>query len=103
LTQMAALLPKTVLYCHAPVTSGPALLQQNMAYFDKIEQRCRVAKAEGSRSWADGDVETVVGFPFAEALLPDADIAALEGFYRPGHQRNIRAMLRHLSERSDNG
>ena len=99
LARMAALNAETVLYCHAPVTIGPGLLQQNMAYFDTIEQRCRVALARGGtgRPAASADVEALVGFAFAEALPADADAAALEGFYRPGHQASIRAMLEHLA------
>ena len=99
LARMAALNVETALYCHAPVTSGPALLRQNMAYFDTIEQRCRAALARGVPNTPDeaADVETLVGFPFAEALPADADVAALEGFYRPGHQAAIRAMLGHLT------
>jgi len=99
LGRMAALNAETALYCHAPVTIGPALLQQNMAYFDTIEQRCRDALARGipGTPAADADVEALVGFAFAEALPADADAAALEGFYRPGHQAAIRAMLEYLS------
>ncbi len=99
LARMAALNAETALYCHAPVDSGPALVQQNMAYFDTIEQRCRVALARGGtgRPAASADVEALVGFAFAEALPADADAAALEGFYRPGHQAAIRAMLEHLA------
>src|SRR4051812_29562372 len=87
LARMAALDAETALYCHAPVTSGPALLRQNMAYFDTIEQHCRAALARGvlGTPAADADVEALVGFAFAEALPADADTAALEGFYRPGH------------------
>ena len=99
LARMAALHAETTLYCHAPVDSGPGLLRRNMAYFDTIEQRCRAALARGvpGRPAADADVEALVGFPFAEALPADADAAALEGFYRPGHQAAIRAMLEYLS------
>ena len=99
LGRMAALNAETALCCHAPVTIGPALLQQNMAYFDTIEQRCRDALARGipGAPAADADVEALVGFAFAEALPADADAAALEGFYRPGHQAAIRAMLEYLS------
>ena len=68
---------------------------QNMAYFDKLEQRCQTALQRGPCA-LDGDIEAIVGFRFAEALPPDADAAALEGFYRPGHHRAIRAMLQHL-------
>jgi glyoxylase-like metal-dependent hydrolase (beta-lactamase superfamily II) len=99
LARMAALNAETALYCHAPVTSGPALLQQNMAYFETIEQRCRDARARGvlSSPTADTDVEALVGFAFADALPADADADALEGFYRPGHQAAIRAMLEYLT------
>jgi glyoxylase-like metal-dependent hydrolase (beta-lactamase superfamily II) len=106
LARMAALGAETALYCHAPVDSGPALLRRNMAYFDTVEQRCRTALARNPDGWrggvpgtpaADADAEALVGFPFAEALPADADIAALEGFYRPGHHRAIRAMLGYLA------
>jgi len=99
LGRMAALNAETALYCHAPVTIGPALLQQNMAYFDTVVQGCRDALARGipGTPAADADVEALVGFAFAEALPADADAAALEGFYRPGHQAAIRAMLEHVS------
>jgi len=107
LARMAALQPETALYCHAPVDSGPGLLQQNMAYFDTIEQRCRAALARNPDEWrggvpgtpaANADVEALVGFPFADALPAGADAAALEGFYRPGHQAAIRAMLEFLED-----
>src|SRR5205085_3181852 len=45
--RMAALDAETALYCHAPVTRGPALLRHNMAYFDTNEHRCRTALARG--------------------------------------------------------
>ena len=47
---------------------------------------------------ANADVEALVGFPFLEALPSDADAAALEGFYRPGHQAALRAMLEYLGD-----
>jgi glyoxylase-like metal-dependent hydrolase (beta-lactamase superfamily II) len=106
LARMAALDAATALYCHAPVESGPALLRRNMHYFDTIEQRCRAALARNLDGWrggvpslpaADTDVEALVGFPFAEALPDGTDAAALEGFYRPGHQAAIRAMLEYLA------
>jgi glyoxylase-like metal-dependent hydrolase (beta-lactamase superfamily II) len=99
LAHMAALNAETALYCHAPVDSGPGLVRQNMDYFDTIEQRCRAALARGVPGIPDpaADVEALVGFPFAAALPAKADAAALEGFYRPGHQAAIRAMLEHLA------
>lgn len=102
LARMAALAPTTALYCHAPVDSGPGLLGQNMAYFDTIEQRCRDALARGVPAKPDAaDIEALVGFPFAEALPAGADAQALEGFYRPGHQAALRAMLEHLAASHD--
>jgi glyoxylase-like metal-dependent hydrolase (beta-lactamase superfamily II) len=99
LARMAALEAETALYCHAPVDSGPGLVRRNMAYFDTIEQRCRDALARGVPGTPDpsADVEALVGFAFAEALPTGADAAALESFYRPGHQAAIRAMLEHLA------
>ncbi|HEU5100089.1 MAG TPA: MBL fold metallo-hydrolase [Roseiflexaceae bacterium] len=98
LARMDALRPATALYCHAPVDSGPGLLRQNMAYFDTVDQRCRAALARGVPANLDGaDVEALVEFSFAEALPAGADAQALEGFYRPGHQAALRAMLEHLT------
>lgn len=98
LALMAALAPQTALYCHAPVDAGPALLGQNSAYFDLVEARCRAALARGvpAQLAPDADVEQLVGFPFDEAIPAGHDPAALAGFYQPGHQGALRAMLEHL-------
>jgi hypothetical protein len=98
LAQMAALEPQVALYCHAPVSAGPALLQQNRAYFDLVEQRCRAALARGipAQSGADADVEQLVGFSFHEAIPARLDAPGLAGFYPPGHRAAIRAMLGYL-------
>jgi glyoxylase-like metal-dependent hydrolase (beta-lactamase superfamily II) len=98
LARMAALHPAAALYCHAPETSGPALLDQNIAYFDELERRCRAALARGApaRPAEDADVEALVQFPFADAIPANRDARELAGFYRPGHQAAIRAMLENL-------
>jgi glyoxylase-like metal-dependent hydrolase (beta-lactamase superfamily II) len=95
LARMAALTPAAALYCHAPVTAGPAVLAQNTAYFDELERRCRAALAGGAPALpAEGaDVEALVGFPYAEAVPDGMDADALAGFYRPGHRAAIRATL----------
>jgi glyoxylase-like metal-dependent hydrolase (beta-lactamase superfamily II) len=105
LATMATLDPQVALYCHAPVDAGPALLAQNGAYFDLVEQRCRAALARGAppRPTADADVEQLVDFPFAEAIPAGLDAVALAGFYRPGHQAALRAMLEHLWQRDGTG
>lgn len=99
LARMAALGPAHALYCHAPETSGPAVLARNIAYFDQIERRCQAALARGipARPTADTDIEALVGFPYAEAVPPDMDADALAGFYRPGHQKALRAALEWLA------
>jgi glyoxylase-like metal-dependent hydrolase (beta-lactamase superfamily II) len=99
LARMAALDPAVALYCHAPVTSGPALLHENSAYFDTLERRCRAALDRGAppRPDQDADVEALVGFPFADAIPTGIDAQALAGFYRPGHQANLQAMLEYLA------
>jgi glyoxylase-like metal-dependent hydrolase (beta-lactamase superfamily II) len=99
LGRMAALDPAVVLYCHAPLTSGPALLRKNSAYFDTLERRCQDALDRGATPHLDerADVEALVGFPFADAIPDSKDAQELAGFYRPGHQANLRAMLEHLA------
>ncbi len=64
LARMAALEPRVALYCHAPGVSSPQLLHDNIAYFDKVEQRCRAALAAGAPAPpAEGaDLEALVGF-----------------------------------------
>lgn len=98
LARMAALDPDRALYCHAPVTSGPRLLRDNIAYFDALEQRCRAALARGvaAHPGADADVEDLVGYPFAEVVAPRPPGPELPDFYREGHQAAIRAMLEYV-------
>ena len=99
LARMAALKPAYALYCHAPVTSGPAVLAQNIAYFDMIEQRCRTALADGISPQLvdDTNVEELVKFPYEEAVPTDMDAAELADFYRPGHRDALCAMLEYVS------
>ncbi|HEX9438776.1 MAG TPA: MBL fold metallo-hydrolase [Roseiflexaceae bacterium] len=100
LARMAALHPTAALYCHAPVTSGPRLLRDNIAYFDEVERRCRAARAGGAaaRPSEDADVEALVAFPFADALPTDHDAQRLSDSYRKGHRTAIRAMLEWLEQ-----
>jgi glyoxylase-like metal-dependent hydrolase (beta-lactamase superfamily II) len=102
LDKLAALNARMALYCHAPATAGPALLDSNIAYFATLETRCRAALDRGAtaRPAPDADLEGIVRFPFAEAVPPGAEDWAEPRFYRPGHQAAIRAMLAHLETRS---
>jgi glyoxylase-like metal-dependent hydrolase (beta-lactamase superfamily II) len=99
LARMAALDPTTALYCHAPVTSGPALLRDNIAYFDTLEQRCRAALGRGvpAAPAADVDVEELIGYPFAAVAAERGSEQPLPDMYRTGHQAAIRMMLEYVS------
>lgn len=101
LAAMAALEPQMAFYCHAPVNSGPALLQENIAYFDKVEAHCREALANGVKLPIDdsADIETLTGFPFEEAIPAGLEVHAVADFYRPGHRFALQAMLEYLSKR----
>ncbi|HMO60299.1 MAG TPA: MBL fold metallo-hydrolase, partial [Roseiflexaceae bacterium] len=96
LARMAALNPAVVLYCHAPTTAGPELLQQNIAYFDELERRCRAALAAGVPAHPAADPEALVGFRFADAI-PQGHTVAQPEFYQPAHQKAIRVMLEFLA------
>jgi glyoxylase-like metal-dependent hydrolase (beta-lactamase superfamily II) len=97
LARMAALDPAVALYCHAPTDIGPALLRQNIGYFDELERRCREALGRGVPALPpdEADVAALVGFPFGDAIPPGHTVTQPE-FYRPGHQANIRAGLAHF-------
>lgn len=93
LRRMAALQPRSAFYCHAPLGSGPELLRRNLAYFDLLEARCRATLAAGTpvAPAADADLETLVGFSFAEACS-GIEVTQPE-FYQPQHHHAIRVML----------
>ncbi|MBX3013156.1 MAG: MBL fold metallo-hydrolase [Caldilineaceae bacterium] len=100
LAMQAALTPKTVLYCHAPVTSGPQLLQDNLRYFDELETHCRAALARGlpADPPVDVDVAGLVEFPFAAAVAMGVHADFLEDYHRTEwHPQQIRMMLAYLS------
>jgi glyoxylase-like metal-dependent hydrolase (beta-lactamase superfamily II) len=100
LAHMDALRPTAALYCHAPVTSGPALLQDNIAYFDELERRCGGALSRGvqARPAEDADVAALVAFPVAAALPAGLDAETLPELYQRGHRTAIRAMLEYLDQ-----
>ncbi len=95
---MAAMEPREALYCHAPTTAGPALLGQNIAFFDELEARCRAALARGAptKPPEDADVEALIGWPY-EQVVPNAS-ADVQWGYRGGYRSAIRKMLEHLGQ-----
>jgi glyoxylase-like metal-dependent hydrolase (beta-lactamase superfamily II) len=108
LGRMRDLAPAQALYCHAPETIGPALLDHNVAYFDGLEACCATALARGVTPAdvvaAEGaDRETLVAFPFGDAVpagnIPDE----LPSFYRAGHQAHISLMVEWLARDGGDG
>ena len=97
LARLAALQPTAALYCHAPETSGPELIADNIAYFDNLEARCHAALARGApaRPDAGADVEALVGSPFATAVQTRQG-TEIPAFYAEGHRAHIRMMLEWL-------
>lgn len=102
LTKLAARNAKHVLYCHAPVTIGPALIDANIVYYDGLEAHCRVALAKGIPvdPPPDADVAALIAYPFAEAVK----VGAFSHFLEPHHSEKwhphtIRQMLTWLSRR----
>lgn len=102
LARLAAYKPDAALYCHAPETSGPALIAANIAYFDTLESRCRAALARGipARPEADADLEALVNYPFATAIAVPPGLT-IPPFYRDGHLAHIRMMLEWLGGGDD--
>lgn len=99
LAKMAALDPTTVLYCHAPVTTGPQLIYDNMTYFDKVEAACRAALTRGvpTEPAEDEDVVTLVGLSYDEATPSGEQWQNVHEYYRTkGHATQIRTMLEWL-------
>lgn len=97
--RMLALEPETVLYCHALGSRSPDVIHQNIAYFDDIERRAAAALASGrvpAELDATSDVETLVGYPFAEVAHIEGLDAEEHAFYLGGHRDALRATLNYL-------
>lgn len=93
---LAALNAQIVLYCHAPVTAGPQLLRDNLAYFDALERACRRGQAQGV------DASTAMEAQLAELLAcrydeitPQRELwRDVQSYYRTdGHATQLRMML----------
>jgi len=112
LARLAALDPAAIAVCHGGI-ADPALIARNLAYFDEVERRCRVALtrsptlaeqaqtnagALGENRDEGAALELAVGLPYDEALrLAETPPEAAQAFYRRFHQSAIRATLAWLS------
>jgi glyoxylase-like metal-dependent hydrolase (beta-lactamase superfamily II) len=102
LARLAALGAERIAVCHGGV-SEPALIAQNLAYFDEVERRCRAALAQtptlaaqatADTSGADGETLEAATLPYAEALrFVGMAPEAAQSFYRRFHQSALRATL----------
>jgi hypothetical protein len=94
LRTMADLQPETILYCHAAGVTDASVIDQNIAYFDELERRCRAALNDGADLEGD-DPAARLGWPLEEALPPGVAVADLPfpTFYRMSHEAAIRAMI----------
>lgn len=104
LARMAALEPAVALYCHAPVTIGPQLLRDNIAYFDKVEEHCRAALARGApaKPAEDEDVIALVGLVYDETVPSGIHWQNVhEDYPTKGHTLQIRTMLAYLATAQD--
>lgn len=90
LRAMADLDPEYTLCCHDLSSSSTLIIQQNIAYFDALEARCRAALANGIPS----ELESI--FPFLEAMPPGTNPDSLPTFYHSGHVGQIQMMLQWL-------
>ena len=100
LAKLAALPAETVLYCHAPVTAGRALLLDNIAYFNAIEAQCRAALAQGisPQPGEDADVLALVDCAYETAVPNTEQWHNIHDYYKTaGHASQIRVMLQWLA------
>jgi len=100
LARLAGYQANFVLYCHAPVTIGPQLLQDNIAYFDKLEHFCQafLAREDATLPQEDEELISAVGLPYNQAVPPGENWQSVHQFYQTtGHARQIRTMLEVLS------
>lgn len=103
LAQMAALSAETVLYCHAPVTMGPQLLIDNIAYFDHLENSCQTALVRGVTELPDDDTALIalLDCPFSSVVPAGTPWTEVHPYYQTtGHAAQLRAMWSVLAGQS---
>jgi hypothetical protein len=90
-----ALDPAVVLYGHARGASDASVIRANLALFDEVERRVRVALAAGALSpdADDAELEQVLAYPLER--IPGAEVLddAERTFYADGYRVALRASL----------
>ncbi|GAA4004499.1 hypothetical protein GCM10022631_14370 [Deinococcus rubellus] len=96
LERMAALRPAVVLPCHGG-TTGPELLEQNLAYFERLKQALR-GWPERGRPQGELDFSALPPSLTYENLLKDLNVTVerVPEFYRRFHSDAVRATLEEL-------
>lgn len=103
LARLAALRPRTALYCHAPAAIGPFLLHANIAYFDAVEAACRCARTANPAldPAALADPVAAVACAYADVTPRGDGWDDVSSAYREaGHAAQIRMMLSWLAMES---
>ncbi len=99
--RLAALDPQRVLYHHALDSTSSDVIQHNIAYFDDLERRATVALQTTRLEQAldeNSDVETIMGYPFAEVAHLEALDAEERTFYLGAHRGALRSMLEYVRQ-----
>jgi glyoxylase-like metal-dependent hydrolase (beta-lactamase superfamily II) len=78
-------------------TTDPHLLKRNIAYFDRLAERCRAAHDQLPET-LDGreDLDIIIGFTYADALALAEVVGDVPAMYQDFHQAAIRATIEEL-------
>jgi glyoxylase-like metal-dependent hydrolase (beta-lactamase superfamily II) len=96
LAAMAALHPREAFYCHAPATTGPQLLLDNIAYYNALEKACRAALADGfdTSHLQNTDLPGALECPFETVAPTSGPWASVTTYGRTErHGQQLRFML----------
>jgi glyoxylase-like metal-dependent hydrolase (beta-lactamase superfamily II) len=101
LRALAEIHAERVLYCHAPPTTGPQLIHDNIAYFDALEVACRAALARGldPAQISNAELAAALDCDFASVVPTTgawADVSP--DFHTEGHIEQLRLMLTWLEQ-----
>ena len=91
---LKSLKPKVIAPCHGGIHDA-RLIDQNLAYYAKLEARVR-AKALPIEALDLPDLPERLGFSFEDALAM-LGLETASDFYRDFHQRNCKTLLKHVN------